>query len=77
MTVPPRRTTAPPWRSDGSTAQVRDGAAAPPTRVLRGRARIDHVLVGGDFSVRPARFLRLAGTDHRALLVALELHDGR
>ncbi|WP_405903246.1 endonuclease/exonuclease/phosphatase family protein [Streptomyces sp. NBC_00656] len=40
------------------------------------RAQIDHVLVSGEFSVRSARFLRLAATDHRALLVALELHDG-
>ncbi|MFI2370317.1 endonuclease/exonuclease/phosphatase family protein [Streptomyces sp. NPDC018833] len=40
-------------------------------------AQIDHVLVSEDFSVRSARFLDLGGTDHRALLVALELHDVR
>ncbi|MER5462961.1 endonuclease/exonuclease/phosphatase family protein [Streptomyces sp. NPDC002668] len=40
-------------------------------------AQIDHVLVSEDFSVRKARFLDLANTDHRALLVQLELHDVR
>ncbi|MEV4334135.1 endonuclease/exonuclease/phosphatase family protein [Streptomyces sp. NPDC049597] len=40
-------------------------------------AQIDHVLVSEDFSVRSARFLDLGGTDHRALLVTLELHDVR
>ncbi|MEU1469473.1 endonuclease/exonuclease/phosphatase family protein [Streptomyces sp. NPDC005761] len=40
------------------------------------RTQIDHVLVSEEFSVRSARFLRLAATDHRALLVGLELHDG-
>ncbi|MFF8843295.1 endonuclease/exonuclease/phosphatase family protein [Streptomyces sp. NPDC015127] len=39
--------------------------------------QIDHVLVSEDFSVRSARFLDLAHTDHRALLVTLELHDVR
>ncbi|MFE3828858.1 endonuclease/exonuclease/phosphatase family protein [Streptomyces sp. NPDC059092] len=36
-------------------------------------AQIDHVLVSDDFSVRSARFLDLADTDHRSLLVGLEL----
>ncbi|MFJ4689167.1 endonuclease/exonuclease/phosphatase family protein [Streptomyces sp. NPDC088789] len=40
-------------------------------------AQIDHVLVSRDFSVRTARFLDPAGTDHRALLVELTLHRGR
>lgn len=40
-------------------------------------AQIDHVLVGASFSVRSARFLDLSGTDHRALLVSLELHAVR
>ncbi|MGW0698255.1 endonuclease/exonuclease/phosphatase family protein [Streptomyces sp. NPDC002867] len=40
-------------------------------------AQIDHVLVSEDFSVRSARFLDLGATDHRALLVSLELHDVR
>ncbi|MYS69716.1 endonuclease/exonuclease/phosphatase family protein [Streptomyces sp. SID5926] len=37
-------------------------------------AQIDHVLVSGDFAARDARFLDLAGTDHRALVVDLTLH---
>lgn len=39
--------------------------------------QIDHVLVSEDFSVRQARFLDLPDTDHRSLLVELELHDVR
>jgi hypothetical protein len=35
------------------------------------------VLVSEDFSVREVRFLDLPGTDHRSLLVELELHDVR
>ncbi|MET7476429.1 endonuclease/exonuclease/phosphatase family protein [Streptomyces sp. NPDC005648] len=38
-------------------------------------AQIDHVLVSEDFSADSARFLRLADTDHRALLVDLTLHQ--
>ncbi|MFF4060343.1 endonuclease/exonuclease/phosphatase family protein [Streptomyces sp. NPDC001668] len=37
-------------------------------------AQIDHVLVSADFSAGDARFLDLADTDHRALLVDLALH---
>ncbi|GHE65690.1 membrane protein [Streptomyces spiralis] len=37
-------------------------------------AQIDHVLVSDEFSAAHARFLRLADTDHRALLVDLTLH---
>jgi endonuclease/exonuclease/phosphatase (EEP) superfamily protein YafD len=37
-------------------------------------AQIDHVLVSADFSASDARFLDLAGTDHRALLVDITLH---
>ena len=40
-------------------------------------AQIDHVLISDDFSVRDARFLDLADTDHRSLLVRLELHAHR
>ena len=39
-------------------------------------AQIDHVLVSADFSCARARFLDLADTDHRALLVELDLHQG-
>ncbi|MGW0942586.1 endonuclease/exonuclease/phosphatase family protein [Streptomyces sp. NPDC002623] len=37
-------------------------------------AQIDHVLVSKQFAAGDARFLRLDGTDHRALLVTLTLH---
>jgi endonuclease/exonuclease/phosphatase (EEP) superfamily protein YafD len=37
-------------------------------------AQIDHVLVSADFSASDARFLDLADTDHRALLVDITLH---
>ncbi|MFC8348632.1 endonuclease/exonuclease/phosphatase family protein [Streptomyces sp. NPDC057280] len=39
-------------------------------------AQIDHVLVSPDFSCEKARFLDLPDTDHRALLVELDLHQG-
>ncbi|PWI16802.1 hypothetical protein DI272_23515 [Streptomyces sp. Act143] len=39
-------------------------------------AQIDHVLVSAGFSAERARFLDLADTDHRALLVDLDLHQG-
>ncbi|WP_455356192.1 endonuclease/exonuclease/phosphatase family protein [Streptomyces sp. SYSU K217416] len=39
--------------------------------------QIDHVLAGDDFRARSARFLDLAHTDHRALLVELDLYDMR
>ncbi len=38
-------------------------------------AQIDHVLVGAAVEPRAARFLDLAGTDHRALVVDAVLHD--
>jgi endonuclease/exonuclease/phosphatase (EEP) superfamily protein YafD len=38
-------------------------------------AQIDHVLLSPDFSARTARFLDLADTDHRALLVDVTLHQ--
>ncbi|MFI6207372.1 endonuclease/exonuclease/phosphatase family protein [Streptomyces sp. NPDC051041] len=37
-------------------------------------AQIDHVLVSEEFSARRARFLDLAHTDHRSLVVDLTLH---
>ncbi|MER6026551.1 endonuclease/exonuclease/phosphatase family protein [Streptomyces sp. NPDC001851] len=38
-------------------------------------AQIDHVLLSPDFTATSARFLRVAGTDHRALVVDLTLHQ--
>ena len=38
-------------------------------------AQIDHVLVSQDFSAKRSRFLDLANTDHRALLVDLTLYE--
>ncbi|MFE7514089.1 endonuclease/exonuclease/phosphatase family protein [Streptomyces sp. NPDC057540] len=58
-----------------------DGAARTPTWPVEGPlppyVQIDHVLVSDDFTVRDVRFLRLAGTDHRAVLADLDLHTGR
>ncbi|MER5772495.1 endonuclease/exonuclease/phosphatase family protein [Streptomyces sp. NPDC001985] len=49
-----------------------------PTMVSRPLgAQIDHVLISREFSVRGARFLELGDTDHRSLLVRLDLHDAR
>ncbi|MFH8616580.1 endonuclease/exonuclease/phosphatase family protein [Streptomyces sp. NPDC017979] len=62
-------------------AAVLGGAARTPswpTMVSRPLGtQIDHVLISEEFSVRSARFLELADTDHRALLTKLELHDAR
>jgi endonuclease/exonuclease/phosphatase (EEP) superfamily protein YafD len=38
-------------------------------------AQIDHVLLSADFSARTARFLDIAGSDHRALVVDVTLHQ--
>ncbi|GAA2278413.1 membrane protein [Streptomyces ruber] len=51
---------------------------APTARtVLALGSQIDHVLVSRDFAAHRARFLDLAGTDHRALVVDLTLHARR
>ncbi|MFJ8537109.1 endonuclease/exonuclease/phosphatase family protein [Streptomyces sp. NPDC093591] len=39
--------------------------------------QIDHVLLSADFSVRAARFLDLADTDHRSFVTDLTLHQRR
>ncbi|QKZ20044.1 endonuclease/exonuclease/phosphatase family protein [Streptomyces chartreusis] len=39
--------------------------------------QIDHVLLSEDFSASAVRFLDLAGTDHRALVADLTLHQRR
>ncbi|MFF9200305.1 endonuclease/exonuclease/phosphatase family protein [Streptomyces sp. NPDC014986] len=58
-----------------------DGADRTPTWPSRTTpafgAQIDHVLVSEEFAARRARFLDLADTDHRALVVDLTLHGGR
>ncbi|MFI6683110.1 endonuclease/exonuclease/phosphatase family protein [Streptomyces sp. NPDC050485] len=46
----------------------------PADRTTPLRTQIDHVLVSGDFKATSARFLKLRGTDHRALLVRLGLY---
>ncbi|MGW4563324.1 endonuclease/exonuclease/phosphatase family protein [Streptomyces sp. NPDC004561] len=38
-------------------------------------AQIDHVLLSPDFGATGARFLRVTGSDHRALVVDLTLHQ--
>ncbi|QIY99236.1 hypothetical protein HEP87_41520 [Streptomyces sp. S1D4-11] len=38
------------------------------------RTQIDHVLVSRDFQVNSAHFVSLPGSDHRGLVVELELH---
>ncbi|MEU5160130.1 endonuclease/exonuclease/phosphatase family protein [Streptomyces sp. NPDC020875] len=49
-----------------------------PTMVSRPLGtQIDHVLISKEFSVRKARFVELADTDHRALVTELELHETR
>ncbi|MET7291650.1 endonuclease/exonuclease/phosphatase family protein [Streptomyces griseoloalbus] len=58
-----------------------DGADRTPTWPARTTpafgVQIDHVLVSEEFAARRARFLDLADTDHRALVVDLTLHAGR
>ncbi|MEU6573259.1 endonuclease/exonuclease/phosphatase family protein [Streptomyces sp. NPDC046805] len=61
---------------DAARLAGRDRTPSWPARTARViGAQIDHVLVSPDFSARHARFLRLADTDHRALLVDLTLHQ--
>ncbi|WP_285515593.1 endonuclease/exonuclease/phosphatase family protein [Streptomyces sp. NBRC 14336] len=55
------------------------GAARTPTWPARTAptlgAQIDHVLLSEDFSARRTRFLDLAGSDHRAVLADITLHE--
>ncbi|MFE9092835.1 endonuclease/exonuclease/phosphatase family protein [Streptomyces sp. NPDC007264] len=58
-------------------ARLADAARTPswPARTAPAfGAQIDHVLVSRDFSANSARFLDIAGTDHRALVVDITLH---
>jgi endonuclease/exonuclease/phosphatase (EEP) superfamily protein YafD len=60
---------------DGARLADKDRTPTWPARTAPAfGAQIDHVLVSEDFAARRARFLGLAGTDHRALLVDLTLH---
>jgi endonuclease/exonuclease/phosphatase (EEP) superfamily protein YafD len=64
--------------SDGATLAGAARTPSWPAAVSRPLGtQIDHVLVSDCFSVRRARFLDLPDTDHRSLLVELELHDVR
>ncbi|WP_338703705.1 endonuclease/exonuclease/phosphatase family protein [Streptomyces sp. Q6] len=49
-------------------------ASWPSTAPRQLGTQIDHVLVSAEFSVQDVRFLTLADTDHRAVLVDLTLH---
>ncbi|OIJ84757.1 endonuclease/exonuclease/phosphatase family protein [Streptomyces colonosanans] len=56
--------------ADGTRTPSWPARAIPPLGV-----QIDHVLVSRDFSVNSARFLDIAATDHRALIVDVTLHQ--
>ncbi|MFC7305825.1 endonuclease/exonuclease/phosphatase family protein [Streptomyces monticola] len=56
----------------GSRTPTWPSVTAPPLG-----AQIDHVLVSRDFAAHDARFLDLAGTDHRSLVVDLTLYGSR
>ncbi|HET6857858.1 MAG TPA: endonuclease/exonuclease/phosphatase family protein [Streptomyces sp.] len=72
------------FRAILDAGRLRDGATAGgafrtpswPAAATRVGTQIDHVLTSDDFSIRSARFLTLSNTDHRSLLVELELHGG-
>ncbi|MEN8649632.1 endonuclease/exonuclease/phosphatase family protein [Streptomyces sp. 21So2-11] len=61
---------------DGATAGGAFRTPSWPADAPRIGTQIDHVLATDDFSIRSARFLTLSNTDHRALLVELDLHRG-
>ncbi|MFG2384236.1 endonuclease/exonuclease/phosphatase family protein [Streptomyces avermitilis] len=64
---------------DGARLAGADRTPSWPARTAAGSlhlgAQIDHVLVSPDFSANSADFLDIDGTDHRALLVDLTLHQ--
>ncbi|MEW2608626.1 endonuclease/exonuclease/phosphatase family protein [Streptomyces sp. NPDC047880] len=60
-------------RPDGADRTVTWPARTAPTF----GAQIDHVLISRDFGARRTRILDLAGTDHRAVLTDLTLHQRR
>ncbi|MEU9474446.1 endonuclease/exonuclease/phosphatase family protein [Streptomyces sp. NPDC048191] len=62
--------------TDAARLAGHDRAASWPARTASViGAQIDHVLVSPDFTATGAHFLRVAGTDHRALVVDLTLHQ--
>ncbi|KOV73419.1 hypothetical protein ADL02_39205 [Streptomyces sp. NRRL WC-3723] len=61
--------------TDAARLAGRDRAPSRPARTASViGAQIDHVLVSRDFTATGARFPRVSGTDHRALVVDLTLH---
>ncbi|MEV6113520.1 endonuclease/exonuclease/phosphatase family protein [Streptomyces sp. NPDC052109] len=65
-------------QTDAARLAGADRAASWPARTASVfGAQIDHVLVSPDFTATDARFLRVAGTDHRALVVDVTLHQRR
>ncbi|AOR33171.1 hypothetical protein BFF78_20765 [Streptomyces fodineus] len=64
--------------TDAARLAGQDRAASWPARTASViGAQIDHVLLSPDFTATGARFLRVAGTDHRALVVDVTLHQRR
>ncbi|MEV5873722.1 endonuclease/exonuclease/phosphatase family protein [Streptomyces sp. NPDC052101] len=62
--------------TDAARLAGHDRAASWPARTASVvGAQIDHVLVSPDFTATGARFLRVAGSDHRALVVDIALHQ--
>ncbi|MET7679260.1 endonuclease/exonuclease/phosphatase family protein [Streptomyces sp. NPDC005423] len=62
--------------SDAARLTGHDRTPSWPARTLPAiGTQIDHVLISRDFSANTARFLDLAHTDHRALLVDITLHQ--
>lgn len=62
--------------TDAARQAGHDRAASWPARTASVvGAQIDHVLLSADFTATGARFLRVAGSDHRALVVDLTLHQ--
>lgn len=61
--------------TDAAPLAGHDHAASWPARTASViGAQIDHVLLSADFTATDARFLRVSGSDHRALVVDVTLH---
>ncbi|WP_369365640.1 endonuclease/exonuclease/phosphatase family protein [Streptomyces sp. CG4] len=62
--------------TDAARLAGHDRAASWPARTASVvGTQIDHVLLSSDFTATGARFLRVTGSDHRALVVDLALHQ--